>query len=241
MSLNSYFDAVYCINMDSRPERWQDAQVEANTHGIALERFSACVGTDQRPNGKFIAAGMVGCTLSHRTLYRQIADGQHEHVLILEDDFQVITPEVLRRCGCNGNPAIMKTYNLLASRDVNERFDAMIKRVPLDWDVLYLGGGYDERPIARVDKHVIRCGRMATTSSYGVAKKFAQDVTAMHPDLSVHPAPADSFLAGFSLENKFYVFQPRLMIQRPGKSDITLDHFNDYINSLTDPSHENMV
>ncbi len=50
-----YFDKIFCINLDSRPDRWKQVQKEFDKVGILdrVERFSALTGkTEGGPQGK---------------------------------------------------------------------------------------------------------------------------------------------------------------------------------------------
>jgi hypothetical protein len=120
-----------------------------------------------------------------------------------------------------------------------ERFDYLVEFLPTDWDLVYLGAGYGGPPISRANKHVIRCGDMMTTSSYGITRGCARKIFEA-VDGKAPYGPPDSLLSTFSRRFKFYVFQPRLMIQRPGKSDLT-NRVDNYLFSMTDPTHEGMV
>jgi hypothetical protein len=132
--------------------------------------------------------------------------------LILEDDFQI------------------------RHADFNDRFASMIGEVPEDWEMLYLGGHYAEKPLGRVSPHVIRMGRMMTTSSYAVTYEFARRVG---PYIDGH-GPIDTLYYGSHLERPCYIFQPRLMVQREGFSEIQQRDMNNTI-CMEDSRHENMV
>ena len=60
----SYFDAIYCINLDSARQRWADMQERFNKLGILqrVRRFSAI----ETPE-----AHIIGCTLSHRAVIQE--------------------------------------------------------------------------------------------------------------------------------------------------------------------------
>lgn len=144
-SLNSYFDKIFCINLDHRTDRWLNCQNQFDRFGITAERF--------RGYEKLVHDGIVhgnfGCTSSHRALLEIINYNKWERTLILEDDFQIL------------------------HEDFCDRFDRMIHFVPNDWDMLYLGGHYGEAPKQRINPNVIRMARMLTTSSYAVTLKQA--------------------------------------------------------------------
>jgi len=244
MSLESFFDKIFVINLDRRTDRWQACLEEFACYKITkFERFR---GYPHPTNGH------QGCTRSHRELLRKLAVGPWERVLVLEDDFHVLTLKDLQDGGFIPESDVMKTF-LSAPGGLHRRFDYMVQFVPADWDVLYLGGGYGGPPITRVHRHVVRCGAMMTTSSYGITKQFAQiwteGVDAMVRQqaeaagtdlLESHPGPIDLTFSRFAAERQFYVFQPRLMIQRPSFSDLT-ERDEHYLMSMTDPNHEQMV
>lgn len=254
MGLNDYFDKVFVINLARRTDRWEACQEELAKHNIVAERH---LGYDHPWHGN------AGCTRAHRELLRKIANGTWERVLVLEDDFHVLTYMDLVGGGFIDSGPVVKTFVGAPGRGLHERFDKMIVYVPSDWDVLYLGGGYGEDPIARVHKHVIRCGGMLTTSSYGITRRFARiwsDLTDIgclqaiaesdgpniyaaeerDTPLGVYPGPIDSVFMRYAHDYHYYVFQPRLMIQGPGRSDLT-GREESYLQSMVDCHHENLV
>lgn len=60
-----------------------------------------------------LTAGMIGCSLSHRSLYERIAASRLKRVLILEDDLEVVASNV--QC-----------------------LAAALSELPIDWELLYL-------------------------------------------------------------------------------------------------------
>lgn len=79
MKLNEFFDKVYCINLDSRLDRWTVAQKEFEKIGFIPERYSA-IKHEQ---------SWRGCYLSHLDILRKARDN-NESVLIFEDDIEFI-------------------------------------------------------------------------------------------------------------------------------------------------------
>ena len=69
---------VYCINLESRPERWQQTQYEAGELWMSPIRFDAI--KHER--------GHTGCKLSHMTLLKQVKD--EGKFIIIEDDIKVL-------------------------------------------------------------------------------------------------------------------------------------------------------
>lgn len=156
--------------------------------------------------------GNDGCTWAHRKVLDIIRTSTWNRVLVLEDDFRVV------------------------HSDFQQRFGQMIKEVPDDWELLYLGGHYADAPKSKVSEHVIHINRMKTTSSYGITKAMA---ARMAP--SIHGSgPIDELFSGFSEVSKAYIFKPRLMVQYPSFSDLQRNHLN-YEPCMMDTTHENMV
>ena len=208
-AIQRYFQKVYLITLPRRRDRIEHAEKELDK--CNLRDVTWFDGYD-KPIYEGTPNGNMGCTASHRALLELIAFNGYERVLVLEDDFLALYP------------------------DVNEKFAEMIKEVPKDFDLLYLGGHYSEPPIARVSPHVIRCGRMSTTSSYAITWQHARR---MAPYIS-GIGPIDCLYSGFAKDNKHYIFQPRLFAQYTSHSDLC-DHTRDNVPCMTDTRHENMV
>jgi GR25 family glycosyltransferase involved in LPS biosynthesis len=86
MDILKYFDKVYCINLDERTDRWEQAQVEFDKIGIrdVVERWPGVKHTD----------GNLGCTLSHKTIIEHCKKQGLNNVLIFEDDVLFVNDDV---------------------------------------------------------------------------------------------------------------------------------------------------
>ena len=73
-----FWDKIYCINLDRRPDRWQECLIEFDRLKLTnfINRFS---GID-------MAHGGMGCYASHIAVMEEAIKNNYEHVLILEDD-----------------------------------------------------------------------------------------------------------------------------------------------------------
>jgi GR25 family glycosyltransferase involved in LPS biosynthesis len=209
-TLNSVFDKIICINRAARTDRWQNVQRQCEKFGIELERFDAHDLNDCRVNGK--PNGNFACTSSHRGVLELICHYRWPLTLVLEDDFQIV------------------------DEAFPEMFDAMWPEVPTDLDWIFLGAGYAEDPIARVSECVIRAGRLLTTSSYGITYRMARRIA---PHV-FGVGPIDTLFGGWQRESKTYVFNPRLMVQADGMSDLTGEYSRNRM-SMQDTHHENLV
>ena len=126
--INRFFDKIYCINLDDRPDRWRYVHDHLVKFGLKnkIERFSA-IDVRKDPELKkhekllqdnFSLLAMCGCMLSHRKIIEYAKQAGLKNVLVLEDDIKILESNV---------GSIRKSLNQL---------------VKLDWDIFYLGATY---------------------------------------------------------------------------------------------------
>lgn len=208
--IETYFDKIFVINLERRADRWDHVLQQMRLLGIEnFERFNAY---DRPLDHNRNPSGNQGCTASHRALYEIISYHGWNRVLIFEDDFSV----------CVDNP--------------QQQFQKMVGQVPDNWDMLYLGGHYADEPknFTRISRHVIKCGRMFTTSSYAITSGFARKIA---PYIS-GVGPIDSLLGGFCTpENNVFIVSPRIFVQYPSFSDLTDSHSSNH-QCMMDRNHE---
>jgi len=77
-----FFDKIYCLNLDRRTDRWEDAKKEFDSIGILeqVKRFSAI---EKNP-------GWMGCRDSHIAIVEDAKSNNYKNVLVLEDDVKFI-------------------------------------------------------------------------------------------------------------------------------------------------------
>lgn len=121
-------DFRYCINLDNRPDKWENAQTQFKLAGIQnVKRFSAVpakimeLASTRFDNSQHINYGAVGCFLSHYMLLRQAWDEGHEWALITEDDVEFV-------------------------KGFQEYLPEQIQYLPEDCDILWIGG-YERGPV----------------------------------------------------------------------------------------------
>lgn len=80
-----YFDEIYCINLDERPDRWQHAMQEFTKAGIEdkVKRFSAIKEND----------GRVGIIKSNLSIIKIAKEKKLKNVLVFEDDVKFIVDD----------------------------------------------------------------------------------------------------------------------------------------------------
>lgn len=200
---------LFCINCAHRTDRWEHAQAQFAKFGLTtVQRFDAHTGVIVHDQ----VNNNAGCTASHRALLEIIAFNRWPRAFIFEDDFEIIY------------------------EDFHDRWARYIKDVPADWDMIYLGAGYGEPPVARVSPHVIRAARLLTTSSYGITWQHARKIAPYISGIG----PIDSLYGGFHRDARTYIFQPRLVVQYPNFSDLQGREM-DNSQSMLDRAHESTV
>lgn len=199
-----WFDHTYCINLEKRPEKWEQAKAEFEKHSIEVERFQGFDGNTFNSPAT-VSDGDCGCSMSHMAILSQARRMEFKSVLIFEDD-------------------------VLFIKDFRRTFEEWSEQVPEDWDMLYLGGRHIsplqavslEDPFSQFRTGVLpNIGRITgtyTTHAYAVKSTVWDMILADQKPLSkqidvyyqteIHPRV------------RAYSFCPNLVTQRPGYSDI---------------------
>ena len=223
MSFADYWDGIICIHRYDREDRRDHISSQSKKHGICFDMFDAHSGVLH--DGKL--SGNAGCTASHRGVLEIIAQ-RFGQWLILEDDFEVVEPgkwnydHDARRHG--------------GRKPFHDQWAEIEPDIPENWDMRYLGGHFAEPPIARVNKHIVKIGRMFTTSSYGITAEFARKIA----PYIFGVGPIDTLYGQFHRVNDCFIVDPRLMVQYTNKSDLSGEEVNNAI-AMLDPRHISMV
>ena len=194
MTLNDYVDAIYCINLDDRKDRWEEAVKQFVKHNLWVERVSGIKGSNM--NLDFppeIKEGAVGCSLSHLFTIKLAKQNNLENFLLLEDD-------------------------VVFDDEVNEKFFSVLDQVPDDWDMLYLGGQhFHGMDMPQVNENVYKCVYTLAAQSVGIKNTVydyfidkLMDITKIN----------DLHYAESHKEINAYVIIPHLSWQRNTYSDI---------------------
>jgi GR25 family glycosyltransferase involved in LPS biosynthesis len=120
--INEYFDQVYVLNLQKRPERMILADKRMKFCEIDYVKFNAVDGSVMRrvwesyhkENQYFSNPSYLGCAISHLSIYRDALEKGYNKIVILEDDNRI-------------------------KRDANQAFNAVKDQIPEDWMLLHLG------------------------------------------------------------------------------------------------------
>lgn len=78
--MNDYFDAIYCINLNDRYDRWLQVSQSFKENAVDVVRFPAIKHKD----------GRIGCIKSHVEILKCAKQNKLKNVLIFEDDVKFI-------------------------------------------------------------------------------------------------------------------------------------------------------
>ncbi len=137
--INQTFPHKVCINLDRRPNRWQEMQRKFEQHGIhSVQRFSALDGDDLKiPANWMHTPGAYGCLLSHLQVVREARQRGLPSVLIFEDD-------------------------VVFDDQLETKLEACIEELPSDWDMLFFGALHKDEP-TKVSENIARITQANST------------------------------------------------------------------------------
>lgn len=204
-NLNGFFDHIFCINLDRRPDKWELCKEEFMKWHMEVERFSAIDGKLHLTPDHRIKAGALGNCMSKMGVIKIAQKRKYDSVLILEDDVEF-------------------------APDFNGKFKEWSKEVPNDWDMLWLGGNHNlwnPNDYSKVDKyspHLIRITNTYATHAFALRKTvFGTVLSALEP---LYPED-DIILASLQKMCQAFSFMPNLASQKAGISDVH-DIYTDY-------------
>ena len=208
----TFFDKIYCINLDHRHDRWEECCEIFNKYEILnkVERFSALKfsNEDVKLNKTM---GQIGCSMSHFEILKKAKKENLKNYLVFEDDFSL-----------EYEPDILFTY-----------LNKSISDLPDNWDMFYLGCNLDSSygvfPIEKWSPNLYKLNSCHTTHAFSVNNKIY--------DLILEKAPSfenesiikwynentviDIFFSKHILsKNKCFISNPLLSLQRPSFSNI---------------------
>lgn len=194
INLNDYFDKIFCINLDSRKDRWETVQHQFDLHTLSIERIPAIngcdLGLDFPPE---IKEGAVGCSLSHLFVMKYAKHLNLNNFLLIEDD-------------------------IIFDDNLNDNFSKIVNQIPQDWDMLYLGGQhFHGMNLKQVNENIFKCEYTLSTHSVAfnnrVYDRFINSLVNITKPCDVHYAQSHADLNA-------YVIIPHLTWQSQSYSDV---------------------
>lgn len=199
--LNEKFPYKICINLDRRPERWQQMQRKFDRHGIySVRRFPAVDGNKvELPANWAHTPGAYGCLMSHLEVVREARRLGVSNVLILEDD--VVFDDHLQK-----------------------KLVSYLQQLPPDWDMLFFGALHKDEPI-KVANNIALITQAYSTYAYVLRDTVFDDFIALN---QTSEAELDNNNQVLQQQFNCYCFMPHLAWVEAGHSDAQLrlvDHW----------------
>lgn len=202
-----YFDAIFLMNLDDRPDRLAESLNEFKRFDIKLDnlyRFPGVFFNIDHP-----LRGRAGCATTHRDIISVSKSKGFNKVLVVEDDFYFVR---------NPIETIQKSVDFLSKNE---------------WHLFYLGqtttSEVVEKPIEVVQDGILRLrGGLAThaiaynSSIYDYILKEIPEPEGMIPWIMENESIDRWYMTAIQLNNNFrcYTVDPILCIQRPNYSDV---------------------
>jgi len=144
MSINNYFDKIYCINLARRYDRWEDCIQNFKKHRIIADRFEGMDGKSIVMNyDKPLSPGEYGCLISHLNIINDAVINNYDKILIFEDDIEL-------------------------HNDFSKIAEDFMKEVPDNWDMLYFGANTARNQNIKVSNRVNMASSLLTTHAYAI-------------------------------------------------------------------------
>lgn len=196
-TINKFFDAVLVTNLDHRTDRMDSLMPELEKFNIEASKTKTFNGHELFPTMPRLEAGYKGTILTHLNALRYAKQNNLKNILILEDDVRFSE----------------KYIHLL---------DEMIKELPEDWDMFYVGGN-DKHPLTMLSpftKYLRKIEKLFTTHAYSVnARCF--DFMIKHLESNIENAIViDVLYTQVQPQLNCYMATPNLAWQQEGFSDV---------------------
>ena len=142
--INEAFPHKFCINLDRRPERWEQMRSKFERCGVeGVQRFAAVDGQNAIvPTNWSDSPGAYGCLRSHLEIIEEARRLGLNNVLIFEDD-AALHPEL------------------------SEKFSSYFQQVPHSWEMLHFGANHMAAPV-EVAANVVRITSANSTFAYAL-------------------------------------------------------------------------
>ena len=219
--LNTYFDKIYCLNLDRRIDRWRKVSKEFSKISINVERWSAIDGdnltnsdvtfVDDKINerisssiGKIENKYALGCLLSHLQIIKDAKEKGHRKILIFEDD-------------------IILSNNFLEEVKQIEK---------LNWKLLYLGASQFLWNNIEIKDGYYNCQKTLGTFAYAIDSSIYDDLINIFEKRS---QSVDNLLSIIQskYKNECFTIYPNIVISNVENSDIRSEkNISTYANSM---------
>jgi len=194
-------DKIYCINLDTRPDRWRLFEQQPGRKSLGnINRISGRTSDSFTSYMKYrskVKTGELGCTTSHLNILKQIKKFKLNNTIVFEDDAII-------------NPGIKTTIREILSKIHN------------NYNICYLGGNYvtdmQSSMVTQYDGYM-SCKDILSTVGYILNIRCVDQLIRLIRR-NMFQKPVDEIYREFQHNNTCYIATPRLVHQQPGYSDI---------------------
>ncbi len=191
--LDKITDKVFVINLDRRPERWQQIAAELNRIGITqYERFAAIDGQTLDASKYAVSTANMGCTLSHLAVTKLARQRGYKSYCVLEDD-------------------------CIFADNFSEVFPSYWAQVPDTFHMVYLGGSHEGVKLQNLAPNLYKMVSTLTTHAMIISSGIYDAMIDLWENTKEE---VDNTLRKLHPNNNCYTFSPPLAWQRAGFSDI---------------------
>jgi GR25 family glycosyltransferase involved in LPS biosynthesis len=201
MRLFDRFDKVFCINLDRRNDRLDNFNKEVKKFNLGeYERISAIDGKNLESDTK-LDTGNLGLIMTVKNILEKSFTMNYKKILILEDD-------------CYFTDEVMK---------IDEYFSVL----PLDWDMLYMGGNHNlhvgSKPPIKINEKVIKLHNTYTSHFVALKENVFEDIIIQ---INGKDKPIDVIYSILQKKYLVYSFYPAIAKQSSDFSDINQGYVN---------------
>lgn len=232
MTPNEYFDDIFCINLDRRPDRWNTINDRFKREGLHVTRWTATDALEreikvdyhllrtEKPGSGIKNAGGYAILLSYLKLFYHIRNQGYEKVLIFEDDAIFI-------------------------EDFLDHFRANIRDIPSNWEMWALGcSQYGTHELDFTPDHNF-FSPTPPNNTYGLfafaIKKCYIDTVIKILEKRMSYADTEIFTHTYDGESRIYISCPPICSHSDGYSD-NINKIKTSINVLQDcPGNTSIV
>jgi len=244
--INGFFDKIYVLNLDRRPDRWEKVRAQAEKNGIRIHRFPAVDGMEE-PHRSEWESYFRQDLVTHPTGIRKI-NTSFEYLLDYDSDIARVAylekrnkKKAIQTPGAWGylktmililekaikedlESMLVLDDDVLFHKNISELFAEFIRQVPQDWKILQLGTlqyHWGEKWITWVSKNVYRCNG-TSIASHAVGMHYTTFPLLLNQcykfNLPYDEGPLHKAKKVFASQS--FTFYPNLIIQNTAESDI---------------------
>jgi GR25 family glycosyltransferase involved in LPS biosynthesis len=219
-SICSFFDKVYCINLEERKDRWDLCEEKFKEYGITnYVRFDGVKVNGNLSSKKLV---QIGCAASFYNVFKDASKNSYEKILVLEDDFDFT----------------------VSKDEIINNLDRAFKEMPQNWDMFYLGANVMNEimsnPIEKYSENLLKLNSGYALHSVCFSKEALNKILNFFEgkgdwleNLMKNYEAIDVFFAkDFQVSNKCFVWKDILCLQEPAFSSIE-NAFYDYTNLMS--------